>query len=58
MGRRSVFLPDFIAIFMFACHGGRRKGPGTGDMYSPQAEVYSPYKVKVADVFNDTSRGL
>ena len=44
-----------IALSMFACHRG-----GKGDIhvasatYSPQPEVVSPYKVKVADVFNDT----
>ncbi len=47
----------FIALAMFACN---RRGTGDihvqGDIYTPKAVVSSPYKVRVADVFNDTHK--
>ncbi len=47
----------FIALFMFACHrGGKGDVRGQEDIYKPQPVVVSPYKVKVADVFNDTHK--
>ncbi len=56
MNRKIRFLAlVFIALFMFACN---RKGAGdihvAGDTYTPKPVVISPYKVRVADVFNDT----
>lgn len=45
----------FIALFMFACHrGGKGDIHAAGDIYTPKPVVTSPYKVRVADVFNDT----
>ncbi len=45
----------FIAIFMFACHrGGTGNIQVAGDIYSPKEVINSPYKVRVADVSNDT----
>ena len=46
-----------IVLSLAACHWGRATSVHTGDMRSPQAEVCSSYKVKVADVFNDTPEG-
>jgi hypothetical protein len=47
----------FIALFMFACHkGGKGDVRGQEDIYKPPPVVVSPYKVKVADVFNDTHK--
>ena len=47
----------FIPLFMFACHkGGKKDIHAEAEIYSPKPEVVSPYKVKVADVFNDTHK--
>jgi hypothetical protein len=40
---------------MFACHRGAKGDIHVaGDIYTPKPVVTSPYKVRVADVFNDT----
>ncbi len=45
----------FIPLLMFACHrGGKGDIKAGGDIYTPKPVVFSPYKVKVADVFDDT----
>jgi hypothetical protein len=44
-----------MTLFLVACHGGQAGSIHVaGGMNSPKPEVFSPYKVKVADVFNDT----
>ncbi|MGA2402731.1 MAG: hypothetical protein ABSG91_13665 [Syntrophobacteraceae bacterium] len=46
-----------IALFMFACHkGGKGDIQTPGDAYKPKPVVNSPYKVRVADVSNDTHK--
>jgi hypothetical protein len=55
MNRPIRFLAlALIALFLIACHKGQGKDITSGDHYVPPPEVSSPYKVKVADVFNDT----
>lgn len=59
MVRKIRFLAlIFIAIVMFACSS--RKGSGNiraeNDVYTPRPVVSSPYKVKVAQVCNDTHK--
>jgi len=57
MNRKIRFLLAlvFIALFMFACN---RRGTGdihvAGDTYMSPTVVNSPYKARVAEVFNDT----
>ena len=56
MNRKIRFLALVsIALFMLACN---RRGTGdihiAGDTYTSPAVVNSPYKARVADVFNDT----
>ncbi|SPF46233.1 conserved hypothetical protein [Syntrophobacter sp. SbD1] len=58
MGRKIGFVAlVFVVSIMFSCH---RKGTGdiqvAGDTYVPPPVVTSPYKVRVADVFNDTHK--
>jgi hypothetical protein len=44
-----------IPLFIFACHrGGKKDIPVESGIQAPKPVVVSPYKVKVADVFNDT----
>jgi hypothetical protein len=59
MDRRIRFLALVsIAFFMFACSS--RRGSGNiqveGDIYTPKPVVTSPYKVRVAEVYNDTHK--
>ncbi len=58
MGRKIGFVAlVLITTIMFSCH---RKGTGdiqvAGDTYVPPPVVTSPYKARVADVFNDTHK--
>jgi hypothetical protein len=47
----------FIAVFMFACHkGGSGDIPASRSVSSPKPAVVSPYKVRVAEVSNDTHK--
>ncbi|MGC9966992.1 MAG: hypothetical protein ABSE08_16435 [Syntrophobacteraceae bacterium] len=49
------FALALIALFLIACHRGQGGNIHlAGDVYTPQPDVFSPYKVKVSDVFNDT----
>ncbi len=51
MNRQIRFLAlVFMTLFLIACH----KGENVGYVPSAQPEVFSPYKVKVANVYNDT----
>ncbi len=44
-----------MTLFLVACHGGKGGSAQTaGYTHSPQPEASSPYKVKVANVYNDT----
>jgi len=53
MNRQFRFLAlAFITLFLLSCHRGQGKDI---EVYTPpKPEVASPYKVKVADVSNDT----
>jgi hypothetical protein len=53
MNRQFRFLAlAFIALFLFACHRGQ--GANVSVYTPPPQPAASPYKVKVADVSNDT----
>jgi len=53
MNRSIRFLAlGLAAFFLIACHHKGQEKPA--EVYTPPPEVFSPYKVKVADVFNDT----
>ncbi len=53
----SLLALVFIPLFVFACHrGGKEDIKGENDIYTPKPVVVSPYKVKVAEVFNDTHK--
>jgi len=43
----------FIPLLMLACHKG---GKDEVEVYKPKPVVFSPYKVKVSEVFNDTHK--
>jgi hypothetical protein len=49
------FVLGLITLFLIACHKGQGGNVNvSGDVYSSPPAVSSPYKVKVADVSNDT----
>jgi hypothetical protein len=51
MNKPTRFLAlAFIALFLIACHKGKAKQ----EVYTPPPEVFSPYKVKVVNVSNET----